>query len=74
MIDRRSVMDDIFGHPGKRCAMCGRRLEWWQFNRSAASKDGLQSYCKACQRKYRSRHPGKEYKNNREDGSLDIGL
>ena len=71
-IERRSVMDDMFGRPGKRCAMCGRVLEWWQFNRSWTSKDGLQSYCKECQKRYRAKHPDKQYKKNRKDESLTI--
>ena len=72
MIERRSVMDDIFGRPGKRCAMCGRWLEVFQFNKSKTSKDGLQSYCKDCQKKYRMKHPNKEYKKNRKDESLNL--
>ena len=67
MIERRSVMDDIFGRPGKRCAMCGRWLEVFQFNKSKTSKDGLQSYCRTCQQIYKKRHPTKEYKNKKQD-------
>lgn len=72
MIERRSVMDDIFGRPGKRCAMCGKYLEHWQFNISRVSKDGLQAYCKECQRKYRAKHPDKQFKKKRKDDSLSI--
>ena len=58
--------------PGKRCALCGRYLEHWQFNRSRASRDGLQSYCKDCQRRYREKHPAKEYKQFKGGSSLTI--
>ena len=72
MINRNNIMDDMFGRPGKKCAMCGRYLEHWQFNTSKTSKDGLQSYCKACQKAYRIKHPDKQYKRNRRDKSLPI--
>lgn len=72
MLDRNSVIDDIFGRPEKRCASCGRYLEHWQFNSSRHSKDGLQSYCKSCQRMYHMKNPDKQYKKLRNDKSLSI--
>ena len=71
-LERRGVMDDMFGRPEKQCACCGRFLEHHQFNVSKNSKDGLQSYCKECQKRYKSKHPDKEYKKNRTDKSLSI--
>lgn len=71
-LERRSVMDDIFGRPEKRCACCGRHLEHTQFYASRTSKDGLQPYCKSCQKAYRKRHPAKEFKRNKDDVSLPI--
>ena len=32
----------------KKCAKCGIELPLDSFNKSTASKDGRQSYCKAC--------------------------
>lgn len=63
-------MQDLFSEQGKRCPYCGRVREWWQFNISRSSKDGLQSYCKECQKRYREKHPTKEYKRNKKDSSL----
>ena len=68
----RTLIDDIFGRPGKKCACCGRILEHWQFNRSRTSWDGLQSYCKDCQRAYHKKHPKKQFKKNKTDESLSI--
>lgn len=33
----------------KRCSKCGRELPTSEFAKSSLSKDGFQSYCKACQ-------------------------
>lgn len=33
----------------KKCAKCGQVLPEESFNKSKASKDGLQYYCKECQ-------------------------
>lgn len=71
-LERRSVMDDMFGRPEKRCACCGRWLEYTQFNISKLSKDGLQSYCKRCQKAYHQKHPSKEFKHSGKDLSLPI--
>ena len=68
----RNLVDDIFGRPEKRCPMCGRYLEHWQFGHSRNAKDGLQSYCKDCQRKYKQKNPFKQYKKLRNDKSLNI--
>lgn len=35
----------------KRCPKCGRLLPTSEFNKSTAKYDGLQSYCRDCQRK-----------------------
>ena len=35
----------------KRCPKCGRVLPTSDFNKSTAKYDGLQSYCRDCQRK-----------------------
>ncbi len=71
-LNRRSVMDDMFGRPEKRCVCCGRYLEHTEFNKSKSSSDGLQSYCKSCQKAYHAKHPDKQYKKNRNDKSLSI--
>lgn len=64
---------DLFSsEQGKRCPCCGRTLEWYRFNRSRFTRDGLQSYCKECQRKYKEKHPNKEYKQNKRDLSMTI--
>ena len=66
---------DIFASvPGyKKCACCGRYKAVGEYNISKASNDGLQGYCKACQKMYRIKHPNKEYKNNKRDNySLEI--
>ena len=56
-------MPDLFSDDMlKRCPYCGRKLERTQYNRSRFTADGLQAYCKDCQRAYRSKHPKKEYK------------
>ena len=62
---------DLFQQQGKRCP-CGRVREHWQFNRSRHTADGLQSYCKECQREYHRKHPFKEYKYNKDSISLDL--
>lgn len=36
----------------KRCPKCGRKLPTTMFNKKTKSKDGLQPYCKECQRSY----------------------
>lgn len=63
---------DLFSEQGKKCPYCGRTLEHWQFNRSRFTRDGLQSYCKDCQREYRRKHPQKEWKQNKKDESLSL--
>ena len=65
-------MDDMFGRPEKRCACCGRYLEHSQFNASRRSSDGLQAYCRECQKAYRRKHPTKEFKRKENDPSLPI--
>lgn len=32
----------------KKCSSCGNELPISQFHKNAATKDGLQPYCKAC--------------------------
>lgn len=34
----------------KKCSKCGQELDESEFNRHAKAKDGLQPYCKQCQR------------------------
>ena len=34
----------------KRCKRCGRVLDESEFNKHKNAKDGLQSYCRECQR------------------------
>lgn len=64
---------DLFSEKqGKRCPYCGRVLEWYRFYRSRYTSDGLQSYCKDCQRRYREKHPTKEWKQNKKDESLSL--
>ena len=70
-----ALQADMFGRiPGvKRCACCHKYKESHEFNTSKTSSDGLQSYCKSCQRLYRIKHPNKEYKQNKKDSySLSI--
>lgn len=57
---------DLFGNTTgyKRCPMCGRYKELYEFN---GFGNKIQSYCKACQKVYRSKHPDKEYKQHRHD-------
>ncbi len=59
-------MDALFDNL-KRCASCGRELERSLFYRSKFTRDGLQAYCKDCQRDYRRKHPTKEYKYLKKD-------
>lgn len=66
---------DMFGNYGgnKRCVCCGKVKEAFEFNASKISSDGLQSYCKECQKAYRKKHPNKEFKKNRKDNhSLNL--
>lgn len=65
---------NLFGNiPGyKQCACCRRFKERFEFNVSRSSFDGLQSYCKTCQSAYHRKHPAKEYKKNKKDGSLTL--
>ena len=73
MINRRSIMDDMFGRPQKRCACCGKFLDASQFHICRDAKDGLQSWCKKCQKEYHEKHPYKMYKKGRNnDKSLWI--
>ena len=51
----------------KRCPSCGKELEAFNFYPSRSSADGLQSYCKKCQRRYREKHPQKEWKQFKHD-------
>lgn len=62
----------------KRCPRCGFEKTPEEFGHSSSSKDGLQSYCKPCQRDYRQKridaglydsaaHSRTYYANNRED-------
>lgn len=50
----------------KQCPSCGLVLDHAAFHISRTSPDGLQSYCKLCQRRYREKHPSKEWKLNKE--------
>lgn len=36
----------------KRCSKCGEIKEYSKFNKSSSHKDGLQSYCKLCDREH----------------------
>ena len=47
-------------------------MEHWQFNASRFTRDGLQAYCRECQREYRRKHPTKEYKRLKKDVSLKL--
>lgn len=64
--------NDLFSEQGKCCPHCGRILEHWQFNASRFTRDGLQSYCKDCQKEYKKKHPKKEWKQNKKDESLSL--
>lgn len=37
----------------KKCSKCGRELPLSEFNKDKSRKDGLQSYCKSCQKQYK---------------------
>lgn len=39
----------------KRCCSCGELLPESEFNKNKRNKDGLQAYCKACQKRAVSR-------------------
>jgi len=70
-----ALQQDMFGKiPGvKQCACCRKYKESGEFNTSKVSADGLQAYCKSCQRIYHIKHPSKEYKRNKKDEySLNI--
>lgn len=41
----------------KECARCHKPLPLSDFSKSAASKDGHQAYCRACQKDYDSKRP-----------------
>ena len=65
------MMNDLFAEDsGKRCSMCGRFRPLSFFSASRRSADGLQYYCKDCQRRYRQRHPTREYKYKTDRGTL----
>ena len=66
------LIDNISGMPGKRCPVCGRVLPLSHFYQSRTARDGRQSYCKGCQRRYKEKHPSKEYKQNHGDKSLSL--
>lgn len=57
---------DLFGGymPKKRCAYCRKLKDLSEFY---VSKSGVQSYCKACQKLYKKKHPNIEYKKNKKD-------
>lgn len=59
---------------GKRCAMCHRYLDHSQFHASRNAADHLQSYCKVCQRRYREKHPTKEWKRPGHDDPSQLRL
>ena len=40
----------------KHCQKCGKLKPVEEFNRRTSAKDGLQSYCRACQRGYSLEH------------------
>jgi len=42
----------------KRCSKCGEVKVLSEFNKSARAKDGLQSQCKGCDKRWREEHPG----------------
>ena len=46
----------------KRCSFCENDLPVEQFSKHSASKDGMHSYCKSCQKIYRTHH----YAQNRD--------
>ena len=64
-----ATSNDLFGIKTKRCPYCGEEKELNQYYRSRSSADGLQSYCKECQRRYREKHPEKEYKQYKSGSS-----
>lgn len=37
----------------KKCSQCGKRKGLKQFYKDASRKDGVQSYCKECGKKYK---------------------
>ena len=42
----------------KVCSKCGRELPTSEFNKDKKAKDGLQRYCKECQKQYKSKWYG----------------
>lgn len=56
--------------PKKRCPYCRKVKDISEFY---VSKGVIQSYCKACQKLYKKRHPRTEYKQNKKDNySLNL--
>ena len=58
----------------KICLKCGRELPTSEFSKCKNNKDGLQVYCKECNKQYREEHKEdkakymkKRYQNNKED-------
>jgi len=58
----------------KRCPKCGETKSVSEFGHSGSKKDGLQSWCKACNAEYRANHreetaryDAKYYSNHREE-------
>ena len=62
----------LFWHRKKRCPYCGKDKDISEFGICRSAANGVQSYCKACQRLYHLRHPSKEYKVRKKDKSLEI--
>lgn len=52
----------------KVCPKCGRELPTSEFNKSSKNKDGLQSWCRECQREAQKRVP--KIKDVRSDNPL----
>lgn len=58
----------------KRCSCCKRLKAASDFYRKTASKDGLQSYCKECDKAYCREHTEHTPRIRHEDGSRELFL
>lgn len=57
----------------KHCAKCGKTKPAEQFNRRSSGKDGMQSYCRACQHGYNEeREPFVQARKTELDGKFTV--
>ena len=65
---KQNELIDLSDYPKtKVCTMCNRRLPIEKFGRRAPNKDGYDSWCKECDRKYREMWHRKYYKEHKRE-------